>query len=171
MSAPDTGHPATPGRPGLPPWQPWAALALVAFVLHFVWENLQAPLYSGLAGAPHWNTVRHCARASVGDAGITLAAYASVAAWLRDRAWLTKPEPRSVGLYVAVGVAITIVIEALSVYEWRRWSYAPAMPLVLGIGIAPLVQWLVLPLLTLWLARRHLGAATPHNLSFPRTQS
>jgi len=46
-----------------------------------------------------------------------------------------------------------------------------SLPFVLGIGIAPLVQWLVLPLLTLWLARRHLGAATPHNLSFPRTQS
>jgi hypothetical protein len=35
---------------------------------------------------------------------------------------------------------------------------APLMPTVFGIGLTPLIQWLVLPPVALWLAARHLGA-------------
>jgi hypothetical protein len=38
-----------------------------------------------------------------------------------------------------------------------RSSYAPAMPLLAGIGLVPIAQWIVLPLITLWLTRRHLA--------------
>jgi hypothetical protein len=31
------------------------------------------------------------------------------------------------------------------------------MPVVLGIGIAPMLQWIVIPPVVLWLAARHLG--------------
>jgi hypothetical protein len=33
-----------------------------------------------------------------------------------------------------------------------RWTYAQAMPTILGIGVAPLVQWVVLPPLIVWSA-------------------
>ena len=64
---------------------------------------------------------------------------------------------------MAVGVGFTVVVEYVSVYHLARWSYAPAMPLVAGLGVVPLVQWIVLPLLTLWLTRRHLAGV----LAFP----
>lgn len=55
---------------------------------------------------------------------------------------------------------ITGTLEWLNVYVWQRWAYSPDMPLVLGIGLTPLLQWLLVPVLTLWLTRRHLGLAS-----------
>ncbi len=39
------------------------------------------------------------------------------------------------------------------------WNYLPTMPLVPGtdIGLVPLLQWIVLPLLTVWFVRRQLA--------------
>ena len=36
----------------LPPWQPWSALALFSFLLHFVWEMLFVPFYTGMGERP-----------------------------------------------------------------------------------------------------------------------
>jgi hypothetical protein len=33
------------------------------------------------------------------------------------------------------------------------WSYAETMPTVAGVGVAPALQWVVIPMLMLWLAR------------------
>ncbi|MBW3661220.1 MAG: hypothetical protein KY397_06260, partial [Gemmatimonadetes bacterium] len=56
-------------------------------------------------------------------------------------------------------VATTVLLEWLSVDVWRRWDYARSMPTLplTGTGLAPLLQWLLLPPLAIWLARRHLG--------------
>lgn len=145
------------GTPRTSWWQPWLALALFAFGLHFVWEILHSPLYVGLAGGTHLEGIKCCLLATVGDVILTLAAYGAVAAATRDRLWLATLSASRVGWFVAVGLVATILIEQLSVYAWGRWEYAPAMPTVLGIGLSPILQWIVLPLLTLWLARRHLG--------------
>lgn len=149
-------------------WQPWAALALFTFLLQFAWEMLQVPFYRGMSGMPHWEGVRTCTIATMGDVAIMLGAYAAVAVVTRDRWWLHAPSTRALVSLVVVGEVITIVVESLNVYLWGRWAYAPAMPIILGIGLMPLLQWLVLPLVTLWLTRRHLGAAPMAVGRFPR---
>ncbi len=55
------------------------------------------------------------------------------------------------------GLAVTVAPEWLNVHVWRRWAYGEDMPVVLGVGLTPLLLWVIVPLLTLWLARRHLG--------------
>ena len=140
-------------------WQPWSALTLFFFLLHFLWEMLQVPLYEGMASAPHWQAIRVCFTATVGDVAIALIAYLSVAIGADDRQWLARPSAMRVASYVAVGLAITVVLEFLNVYVWRRWGYASAMPLVLGFGVSPLVQWIAVPVMALWLARRHMASA------------
>lgn len=137
--------------------QPWITLALFAFLLHFVWENVQTPLYDGMTTAPHWEAVMRCGQATVGDVLITLVAYAGVAAFLADRFWLADPKRGRVAVFLIIGVTTTVVLELLNVHVWGGWTYGRAMPTVLGIGLSPLLQWMVLPLTTLWLARRHLG--------------
>lgn len=149
--------PVSPGRTW-PWWQPWLALGLFAFLLHFVWEMLQVPFYARMGSASHWGAVLGCARATGGDVLISLAGYAAAAAWTRDRLWLGQRHRRdALAVFLGTGVAITIVLEWLNVHVWRTWAYAPAMPAVLGIGLAPILQWLLVPALTLWLAGRHLG--------------
>lgn len=138
-------------------WQPWAALAAFAFLLHFAWEMLQFPLYAGLSAARHDAATWMCLRATVGDVAIALAAYGAASAVARSAQWVLRPRSMPIAVYLGAGLGVTVAVEWVSVHRWERWSYADAMPLVLGVGLAPLVQWVAVPLLTLWLTRRHIG--------------
>ncbi len=141
----------------LRPWQPWAALGGFALLLHFVWEMLQTPFFEGMAAAPHWSALLRCLRATGGDAVIALLAYAVAAAYAADRLWLANVGRAPFLIYLVVGLAITVLLEWINVHIRHSWTYAAEMPVVLGIGLAPVLQWLLLPPLTLWVARRHLG--------------
>lgn len=137
-----------------PPWQPWAALTLFAFLLNFPWEMLQVPFYRGLANAPHWTSTLFCLRASGGDVLIMLAAYGAVGS-ARGRMWLAAPTLVDVLAFVGVGLLITGLIEVVSIHALGRWTYADGVPTILGVGLPPLLQWIVLPPLVLWLTKRH----------------
>ena len=41
--------------------------------------------------------------------------------------------------------AFTAWSEWYNVYRAGNWAYAAGMPLILGIGVSPLLQWIVLP--------------------------
>jgi hypothetical protein len=139
-------------------WQPWLALGLFGFLPHFVWEILQVPLYEHMHASRHWSAVLQCSRATVGDVVITWTAYAVAAGRVQDRWWLGASHwGRPLTVFLGAGLVKTVVLEWLNVYAWRRWAYSPDMPVVLGIGLAPIVQWLLVPLVTLWLARKQLG--------------
>jgi hypothetical protein len=146
-----------PAGPRLKRVQPWAAIAGFAFLVHFVWEMWQAPLYRTMVLASHVDAVRVCSVAALGDAFIQLLAYAAGAFVAGSRAWLTRPLRTSLISYVSVGLLITALLEWVNVYALGRWAYDAHMPVLLGIGLAPLLQWIVIPPLVLWLAARHLG--------------
>ena len=130
-----------------------------ALLLHFMWEMLQVPLYAQLPGATHWDGIRTCLRATFGDAAIALAAYWCAAAAGRSRQWFRRPGRGAFWTYLAVGLVATVVLERLATGSAQRWAYAPAMPMVplLGVGLAPIMQWLVLPPMLLWITRRQLN--------------
>ena len=143
-------------------------VAIFALLLNFAWEILQAPLYAGMAGMPHAQVTMACLQATFGDMVIMLLAYGAVAAVSRSRHWIVAASGWQLSWFIAIGLVITAGIEWLATRgHWvQSWSYLPAMPLVpgTGIGLAPLLQWVLLPLLTVWFVRRQLspaqGAAT-----------
>jgi hypothetical protein len=143
-------------QPKWPAYQPWAALAGFAFLVHFVWEMWQAPFYRTMLQASHASGVATCTIATLGDAAITITAFAAAARRENTRQVLAHPPPGALAVYFATGLVITVALEWLNVGVLRRWSYAADMPTVLGIGMTPLLQWIVLPRLVLWLAGRHL---------------
>ena len=51
---------------------------------------------------------------------------------------------------IVLGIAYTILSEWLNVEVWHTWSYSPAMPVLpwLGTGLAPMLQWFLVPALT-----------------------
>ena len=57
---------------------------------------------------------------------------------------------------MAIGFALAMLAERVNVAILGRWSYAPEMPTLLTLGLAPVAQWLLLPPLILWLARTHI---------------
>ncbi len=144
-------------------------VALFALLLNFPWEVLQAPLFSGMADAPFAEVIRGCTQASLGDVVIMLIAHGTVAIAARSRHWVLAPCGRQLALFIAVGVSITAVIEWLAMTgRWMQgWSYSPAMPVLpgVGIGLAPLLQWVLVPLLVVWFVRRQLAGrgGEPHD--------
>ena len=85
-----------------------------------------------------------------------MAAFWAVAVAVRSRNWVCDPSPRKVLGFVAVGVAITIVFEWPATGVFDRGAYADTMPVVplVGAGLLPLLQWILLPPLIVWFARR-----------------
>ncbi|MBP6195732.1 MAG: hypothetical protein KA451_15230 [Methyloversatilis sp.] len=137
-------------------------VAAFALLLNFAWEILQAPLFVGMAEMPHAQVTKACLQATVGDAVIMLLAYGVVAVVVRSRSWILASKGWQLSLFVAIGVSITAGIEWLATrgYWMASWNYLPTMPLVPGtdIGLVPLLlQWIVLPLLTVWFVRRQLA--------------
>ena len=138
-------------------------VATFALLLNFVWEILQAPLYAGMASMPHAQVTRACLQATFGDMVMMLLAYGAVAASARSRHWIVAASRWQLFWFVAIGLTITAGIEWLATRgHWvQSWNYLPAMPRVpgTGIGLAPLLQWVLLPLLTVWFVRRQLRPA------------
>jgi len=134
-------------------------VAIFSFLLNFVWEMWQIPFFAAASSDPHWIGVAACTQATLGDVAISLVAFWCVAAVARSRRWIMTPSSSQVVGFVAVGVVITIILEALATGPLERWSYAPSMPTlpVLGTGLLPLFQWILLPPLMIWFVRRQLA--------------
>ncbi len=125
--------------------------------LNFAWEIAQLPLYTiwrtGSPGEILFAAV-HC---TLGDvliaAGSLLLALLLVGTpWRRGQLKLG----RTACATVLLGLAYTLFSEWINVSVRGSWAYVPAMPLLppLGTGLAPLLQWLVVPPLAFALARR-----------------
>lgn len=145
---------------------PELPVAFFSFVLHFVWEFVQVPTYTGMAALPHWEAIKLCMSATFGDVGFALTAFwlASLAARRRD--WVLRPTRFPAAIFVVVGIVLTVGFEYYYTNISLRWTYSDLMPLVppFGTGLSPLLQWLVVPLLVVWLTRRHLlGAQAIHD--------
>ncbi len=78
----------------------------------------------------------------------------------RSQVLLAAAAIGAVVLVVAIGVSITAAIEWLATRgHWvGSWNYLPLLPGT-GIGLAPLLQWVLLPLLTVWFTRRQMASA------------
>jgi hypothetical protein len=142
-------------------WLPEFNVLVFAVLLNFPWELLQVPMFEKMADAPHWEAVKTCAFATLGDAVITLAAYECVAVVAGTRRWIVEPGKAAIAGFVSIGLSITVVLERLVLEGlWiTHWSYSPSMPLVPGlkVGLTPVLQWLLLPPLLVWFVRRQLG--------------
>lgn len=128
----------------------WAAWL---FALNLVWEVMQLPMYT-LGRYAEWPAVGyavlHC---TVGDATVAFASYLLAAAVTRAPRWPLHRPLAGLLIVLAAGELFTIWAEWYNVYVLRSWAYAAGMPTVLGIGVAPLLQWLVLPPLALVIVR------------------
>ena len=142
---------------------PEVTVGIFALLLNFPWEILQAPLFADMRSLPHATATMACLQATFGDMVIMLLAHAVVAIQARNRRWMLATNGKQLMLFVAVGLSITVLIEWLATRGlWlSNWSYSPAMPLLPGtdIGLVPMLQWLLLPLLTVWFTARQLSGS------------
>jgi hypothetical protein len=124
--------------------------------LNLLWEGAQLPLYelgsTSTIGTKAF-TIVHCA---LGD--VLIAALALVAALvvIGCSAWPVERARVVFMLAVSFGIAYTIYSEWLNTTVRQSWAYSPLMPVLplIGTGLSPLLQWLVVPSLALTLATR-----------------
>lgn len=136
----------------------WIIAIVLTLLFHYVWEMGQAGLFKDFAGVSFLRHALICLLASFGDLAIAVAAYFVTAAVFRQPAWAIQDNWHWPALlWVALGLVVAVAIERWSLAE-RRWAYSPAMPTLFGIGVTPLLQWIVVPLATLivfrWVAAR-----------------
>ncbi len=136
-------------------WQVIATLFVVSFLLNFVWEMWQIPFYIDMLSASHWQGVYRCSQATAGDGVIALTAYGLACIPMRTVYWLLKPTLVAVAIYLFAGAAITILFEYLAVEVLDRWQYSELMPRlpIVGTGILPLLQWIMIPPCVLYVSK------------------
>lgn len=124
----------------------WLAFLLVSFALFFAWEMAQGKLFASMQGLPFWSATLLCLKAAGGDLVISGIAFSSASLAARALRW--PVQDRVVGpmvVFLLIGLAITIAYE-LRALQTGMWEYDPSMPTVAGIGVSPLLQWLVIPM-------------------------
>ncbi len=95
--------------------------------------------------------IAHCV---AGDVLIATLTFLIVAAVLRRLNWPQARPWLGGALLVGLGLGYTVFSEWYNVYRAGAWSYAARMPLVGGIGVTPLLQWLIVPAMMVVLAHR-----------------
>lgn len=123
------------------------------FGLNLVWEVAQLPLYA-MGRYSEWPAlgyaVLHC---TLGDAAMAFASYLIAALVTGEPRWPRRRPLIGLAIVLVAGELFTIWAEWYNVYVLRSWAYAAGMPTIRGIGVAPLAQWLVLPVLALTILR------------------
>jgi len=131
----------------------WIAWSATVFALHFVWEMVQASWFASMQALPFWTATALCFRAAGGDLALTVVAFAIAGLVARSASWPLRARVAPAGAaFLLVGLAITIGYEMYAL-ETGRWRYDERMPTILGIGLTPLLQWTILPLLEIGLFR------------------
>lgn len=122
--------------------------------LNLVWEIGQLPFYT-LWQKGSWQEIAYgVAHCTVGDVLIALTCVIAVLAFSSWH-WPLPGRHSAIflGSFVAFGVAYTVFSEWLNTAVRKSWSYSDLMLIVppIGTGVAPLLQWIVMPMLAFWL--------------------
>ncbi len=126
-------------------------LLALAFLLNLAWEVLQMPLYKGLES--NMQSFLFCALASVADANMTLLLYYASALVYKDPFYGANLTLARTLMLVVVG-GIGAILAEMKYTSEGTWAYADTMPIlpIVNVGISPVLQFMVLPALTYYLA-------------------
>ncbi len=129
----------------------WVGLAVL---LHGAWEFAHLPLYALWDDPDRWRVARYVLHCLAGDVLIAATTYLLTAIVFRNLDWpQRRPWPAGAFL-LALGLAFTVASEWYNVYVLGGWAYKNTMPLVAGVGLTPLLQWLIVPVVMVLILRR-----------------
>ena len=126
----------------------------VSIAANLVWEILQLPLFTLWTNGSLREQAFAIVHCTIGDAmiaGLSLLGAISLSA---KPTWPETTNARVFQLSVAFGLAYTVYSEWLNTSVRGSWTYSDWMPVIpiLGTGVSPLMQWLVVPTLAYWTA-------------------
>ena len=128
----------------------WAGLAAL---LHGAWELIQFPLLSAAYDGDRVRAIATLLHAILGDALLATGFYFIVAVVFRDADWPRHHAKRGAAMLAVIGVAASILMQWYQLYYLNLDVYGDAMPTVAGIGVLPMLQWIVVSPLSVALIR------------------
>ena len=123
--------------------------------LNLLWEILQIPLYTISQTGTNREiafAILHC---TAGDAVIATSSLVLALVIFANRDW---PASRNASVNISVvagGLIYTIFSERINIAK-QAWAYSDLMPIIpsLEVGLAPALQWLIIPIISLWIMQR-----------------
>lgn len=126
-----------------------------SFVLNATWEWIQSPFFVDITSDLNtiiWYRI-HC---TIGDTFILMIGYMLVSFYYKNLSWIYDSNVKHHAMFVLMGVTYTVFSEYINVNIRNSWSYSEYMPLLpyTNIGIIPLVQWVILPPVIIFITKR-----------------
>ena len=125
-----------------------------AFVLNYLWENLQCPWFFVHRGGNPGQLAMVIA--TLGDVALTWLAQGMVAAVSRRWLWLLEPwHWQQWATLLGAALALSVLVESWAL-STSRWAYTAINPLLPGtqVSVLPVAQLLFLFPLAFWLSRK-----------------
>jgi hypothetical protein len=128
---------------------------------NLVWEFVQLPLYTLWHEGPWRRIVFAAVHCTGGDLLIAGAALMIALLLIGDGRWPHAGFRRVAIVAGVCGLAYTVFSEWLNTEIRFSWAYTIWMPIipVIGTGLSPFLQWIVVPSLAFWWARPRVGPA------------
>jgi hypothetical protein len=126
---------------------PETNLFLFAFLLHFVYEVWESPYFDFYAMPSLSDKVNYITHCTVGDGVITV-----VSGWMVAGLYTWK----STLLFTALGWIYTLISEIYRVHIAKLYGVSMLIVPVINISWLPLLQWVILPPLILYMTKLHM---------------
>jgi hypothetical protein len=133
----------------------FAALAVTAFLTNFCWESLHGLLYEGHQRMAASDYVPMMLFMALMDTLGIIALYGLTA--LVFRSWIWRPDFRCSLFFCVSALAAAYAVEYVALFRSHTWQYSPAMPLLFGVGLFPLIQLSITGLFSV-VSARHVAA-------------
>ncbi|MEK7642603.1 MAG: hypothetical protein AAB392_02285 [Patescibacteria group bacterium] len=135
-------------------------LIAISFVLHLIWENAHAPLYS-----VYESFIQHfvpCFIATFGDITVTLSVYGIVSLPKRNTVWITDLNIKDIFALAVISFFIAVWIEQYALFI-DKWGYTSSMPLIpyFDVGLTPILQMVILLPLSVYLTGKFVTKPNP----------
>lgn len=125
-------------------------------ILHLAWETLQLPLYAiwsrGTLGEFVF-AVLHCMAGDLLIAGLSLLIALLV---FGNLSWPSERFTVVIVTAIVIGAGYTVYSEWVNTVVRKTWEYSKLMPTIpiVGTGLSPLMQWLIVPTIVFSVIRR-----------------
>ncbi|MFI5304702.1 MAG: hypothetical protein ACHQYP_07885 [Nitrospiria bacterium] len=133
-------------------------LFFASFLINFSWEMVQTPLYEDVFRKTYLQILISRLHCTLGDVQILLSAYWFVARFSNNRYWVMFFRLQHLLGFTPLGLGYTLFSEWVNIDIRSAWKYSPLMPRIplIGTGLMPFLQWLVLPPVIAGTTRRFL---------------
>lgn len=129
---------------------------LVMALGNLAWEFAHMPLYTLWEAGTAREIAFVALHCTGGDVLIALSTLVTALLLLGRGAWPQAGYWKIAAAAIVFGVAYTVFSEWLNVQVRETWAYGDLMPVIpmIGAGLSPLAQWILLPSLAFWWAGR-----------------